>query len=663
MKMTFYPKLAASNIKKNRKTYVPYILTCIITIAMFYIFKSLSMNPGIGKMMGGDSIAYILWLGSWVVALFAFIFLFYTNSFLIKRRKKEFGIFNILGMEKRHLTLVIGWETIYVMLFSLAAGLGLGMALDKMMFLLIGKIIGAQVLFGFFISAKVIAMTIALTAAIFMLIFLNAIRQIHISNPVALLQDGRAGEKEPKTKWLMSLFGMICVGSGYYIAITTEDPIASIFAFFIAVILVITGTYLLFTAASIAFLKLMRKNKKYYYKTRHFISVSGMIYRMKQNAVGLANICILSTMVLVMVSSTSCLVIGIEDVLKTRYASEFIILSNETERERNEEVFDTVYALQKEHNFPVKNEIRYRYLDFSAFRDGDTFIVERKASVTAVDSSWVLFFMLLEDYNQVEGQQKTLADDEVLIFSNRVKYEEPVIKLFSKEYQVAEKLDYFMGNGILSANISSSLFIIVPDEQELNEICANQLEAYEDRGTEIQEFYGFDSDAGEEEQKSFYNIITKTLKERELKSWTESRAEARMSFATLYGGFFFIGIFLATLFVMATVLIIYYKQISEGYDDKERFAIMQKVGMERREVKAAIRSQVLMVFFLPLIVAFIHVTAAFPLISKLLALLNFVNTKLYIICTGVSFCIFACMYVVIYILTARVYYRIVSRQN
>ena len=661
MRTTFYPKLAANNIKKNRKTYFPFILTCIVTIAMFYIFKSLSMNPGIEQMLGGDTIIYILGLGSVVVAIFAFIFLFYINSFLVKRRKKEFGVFNILGMEKRHLALVLGWETLYVMAVSLAAGIGLGIALDKLMFLLIGKIAGAQTVLGFFVSSKVVAYTVKLAAAIFVLIFLNAVCQIQISNPMELLQDSRAGEKEPKTKRLMTVLGIVCIGSGYYIAAATKNPITSIPAFFVAVLLVIFGTYFLFTAGSIAFLKLMRKNKKYYYQSRHFISISGMIYRMKQNAVGLANICILSTMVLVMVSSTSSMIIGMDDILKTRYTSEFMVLSHEKEQARNEEVFDTVYDLQKEHHFDVKNEVRYRYLNFSALRDGDTFIVDRSAPVTAIDSSYVLFFMMLEDYNYVEGQQKTLGDKEILVYSVREEYEEPVVKLFGKEYQIREKLDHFTVSGTLMANMSNTLIMIVPDEQELHEIYEQQQEAYGDIATNISEFYGFDSAAGQEEQKQFYAAIQHEMKARDLNTWTESRAAARMDFASLYGGFFFIGTFLAALFVMATVLIIYYKQISEGYDDRERFAIMQKVGMERREVRAAIRSQVLTVFFLPLLAAFIHVAAAFPLISRLLALMNFVNTKLYIMCTGVSFLVFALMYIVIYVLTARVYYRIVSK--
>lgn len=664
MTKTFYPKLAASNIKKNRRTYIPYILTCILTVAMFYIVKSLSMNPGLEQMLGGGYVSYTMLFGSLVVGLFALIFLFYTNSFLIKRRKKEFAVFNILGMEKRHLAAVLAWETIYVMLISMAAGLGTGIVMDKVMFLLIGKLIGSEnIVLGFFISPRVIFMTLGLFVIIFGLILLNTICQIQVANPIELLRAASAGEKEPKTRWLLAVLGVLCIACGYYIAITVENPLASIFAFFIAVILVILGTYMLFTAGSIAFLKMLRRNKNYYYKARHFISISGMIYRMKQNAVGLANICILSTMVLVMLSSTGSLMIGMQNVLQTRYPSEFMVLSHETDKERNEEILQIVQELQKERNLSVKDEIQYMYLDFSAFCEGDTFTVKRGGNITMLNSSQVLFFITLEDYNIIEGENRTLEDGEILLYSNRVQYEEPVLKLFGKEYRVAEKLDRFMGNGMVAANMASAQFIVIKDREELDEIYEKQKEVFGDISSNIDFLYGFDSDAGAEEQKEFYREMVKRLKAQQFDIWTESREEARIDFASMYGGFFFIGIFLGFLFVMGTVLIIYYKQISEGHDDKECFAIMQKVGMELKEVKASIRSQVLTVFFLPLIVAGVHVVAAFPLIARILALLNFVNTRLYVICTGVTFLAFAAMYVVIYVMTAKVYYRIVSRST
>ena len=668
MTTVFFPKLAWSNIKKNKKTYIPYIFTCIITVAMFYIIKSLSVNPNMTSMFGGNMMAEILTLGCWVIALFAAIFLFYTNSFLVKRRKKEFGIFNILGMEKRHLAVVLAWETLYVLCISLTAGLIMGVALDKVMFLLISKIVGSGVALGFFISLEAIQTTILLFAVIFGLILCNSAGQVHVSEPMELLRDGKAGEKEPKTKWLMTIFGIVCIGIGYYLAITVKDPVMVIIIFFIAVILVIIGTYLLFTAGSIALLKLLRKNKGYYYKTRHFISVSGMIYRMKQNAVGLANICILSTMVLVMVSSTSSLMVGMEDIIASRYPYDISVYSHITDEtdqmddEENKKLIQVIQQMQNEYGIKVKNEVQYLYLEFSVYRENDTFVVDRNNFTSLASSIEEVLITTLSDYNAMEGENKTLRDGEILIYSNRSQYQEPVVKLLGKEYQVAERLEHFTENGLMDANISETHCIVVPDRKDLEEICKKQQEALGDRSSNISMYYGFHTDAKEEIQKNIYQSIREYINARQIDKevYTESKAAARIDFYSLYGGLFFIGIFLAVLFVMATVLIIYYKQISEGYDDKERFTIMQKVGMSRAEVKASIHSQVLTVFFLPLIVAGIHVAAAFPMISRMLELLNCTNTKLYIICMAVSFLIFSVMYAVIYLLTAKNYYHIVS---
>ncbi len=661
MSKGFFPRLAAGNIRKNSKTYIPYILTCVITIAVFYIVKSLSLNPGLEKMVGAQILMYTMSLGSWVTALFALLFLFYTNSFLIKRRKKEFGVFNILGMEKRHLAKTMAWESIYVALAGLTGGLILGIALDKVMFLVITKVIGGEISLGFFISGQAVKSTIILFIVVFFLIFLNAVRQIHLSNPIELLRDGQAGEKEPKTKWLMTGIGAICLGIGYYLALTVENPLTSLLVFFVAVVLVIIGTYLLFTAGSIALLKLLRKNKKYYYKTRHFISVSGMIYRMKQNAVGLANICILSTMVLVMISSTSSMMLGMEDIIHTRYPNDFVIYSDEGSQERSQETFEKIRSLQSHKNLKVTNEIQYTYLAFSSIQDKDTFQVTRSGSLMVMDSITNLIFVPLSDYNTVMGTQEILEEGEILLYSNRQDFEYPVLKVFDKEYRVKKKLDEFLGNGILAANAASSQFLVVRDMEEIQDLYVKQKEALTDIASEYRYFYGFDTDASKEEQSEFYAAMKQLLADVGFQGSAESRFDARTSFIGLYGGLFFIGIFLGVLFIMAAVLIIYYKQISEGYDDKERFEIMQTVGMSHQEVKASIHSQVLTVFFLPLIVAGIHVAAAFPMISRILVLLNLMNTRLYITCTCVCFLVFAVMYILIYFLTARVYYRIVKR--
>lgn len=661
MKKSFYPKLAAGNMKKNARTYVPYMLTCIITVAMYYIVKSLSQNPGVEEMIGGGYLSELMFIGSHVVALFAVIFLFYTNSFLVKRRKKEFGVFNILGMEKRHLAWVLGWETAYLALGSLVLGLLLGMVLDKAMYLLVGKIIGGGVPLGFFVSARVIWQTVQIFAVIFLLICINAIRQVHVADPIALLQAGSAGEKEPSTRWLLALAGLVSVGGGYYIAVTVSDPLASLLLFFVAVVLVIIGTYLLFTAGSIALLKILRKNRKYYYRTRHFVSVSGMIYRMKQNAVGLANICVLSTMVLVMVSTTTSLMIGMEDVVRERYPADIMVYFKEDAPQGNQAYIEAIRALQRERGLAVKNEMAYLYLGLSASHEYKYEESHEIGVTSALDSMDELFFIALEDYNAVMKERKTLEEDEVMVYSNRTSFDIPVFRLLGREYRVAEKLDSFVGNGQYSANISNTIYIVVPDREALLEIYDAQRELLGEDARSIRQVYGFDMDADEEEQNAFYNALLDCMNRNQISALTEARAEARLSFISLYGGLFFIGVFLGVLFVMATVLIIYYKQISEGYDDRERFSIMQKVGMSRDEVKSAIHSQVVTVFFLPLIVAGIHVTAAFPLISKLLVLMQLTNTKLFIACTGACFLVFAVMYVFVYNLTARTYYRIVSR--
>ena len=661
MNNRFFSKLAASNIKKNGKAYIPYILSCVMTVALFYIVKSLSYNPGLKNMVGSSTMMTMMSMCSVIIALLAIVFLFYTNSFLMKRRKKEFGIFNILGMEKSHIAKTMAWENFYVTLISIVGGLVIGIALDKAMFLLIAQVLNEEITLGFFISDKAIISTVVMFCVIFLLILLNSIRQIQTANPIELLTAGNAGEREPKTKWVLTVLGLLSLGAGYYIALTIENPLTALVYFFFAVILVIIGTYMLFTAGSIALLKILRKNKKYYYKTKHFTSISGMIYRMKQNAVGLANICILSTAVLVMVSSTSSLMLGMQDVIATRYPDDFIVYSNEASEERAYESFDTIRKLQEEQNLNVTSEREYRYLVFPAFISGDTFEVTRDANFSSLGNLNNLIFVSLSDYNRVMGTDKTLAENEILIYSDRLQFDSPTLKIFDREYSVKEKIDEFIGNGLIVAVAANTQFIVLPDGTDIEELYALQKETLSDGASEIQYYYGFNSDADEETQRTFYRTLLEDYVEHGYKGTIESKADSRSEFVGLYGGFFFIGIFLGVLFIMATVLIIYYKQISEGYDDKQRYEIMQKVGMTHQEIKSSIHSQVLTVFFLPLIVAGIHIAVAFPIITKLLALLNLLNVQLFLTCTVVCYAVFAVMYLLIYLLTARTYYKIVSK--
>ncbi len=661
MRNSLFRKLAADNIIRNEKSYVPYIVTCIVTVAIFYIVKSLSLNPSLEKMVGADTINYIMQLGSIITAFFALAFLLYANSFLVKRRKKEFAIFNILGMGKQHIAKTLAWELLYIFLMSVAVGLVLGIALDKVMFLLILKTIGGTITLGFFISLQAIVMTIILFVFVFLVVYMYSVRQIHNSNPIELMRDGSAGEKEPKTNWLFAILGVVSIGSGYWISISMDKPISKAVPYlFVAVLFVIIGTYMFFTASSIALLKTLRKWKNYYYNTKHFISVSNLIYRMRQNAIGLANICILSTMVLVMVSSTSSLIFGMDDIIQKQYPNDFDIYSDEADWRRSEESFDYIHQLQKEQNLSVTSETYYTYLIISAVNEKDCFDPIPFDTISGESNEVNFIFVSLDDYNASMGTNRVLKENEIMIYSNCKDFDNTVIRIFDKEYSVTEKLEQPLGNRIVSESEAYSCMVIVPDTEEINSLYMLQKKELGDLASNICYFYGFNSDANEVEQSHFYNSLMDGFTEKEYQGVVESKADAKSEQIGTYGGFFFIGIFLGTLFLMATVLIIYYKQISEGYDDKERFSVMQKIGMSKQEVKISIRSQVQTVFFLPLLSAGIHVAAAFPMISRILLRLNLDNTGLYLICTIVSFLIFSVIYIFVYYLTAKTYYKIMK---
>lgn len=659
MNISFYPKLAAGNIKKNAKTYLPYTISCVFTVAVYYIMGSLASNEDMEKMVGGDIVNYCMELGSNIVAIFSLIFLFYANSFLMKRREKEFGIFNILGMEKKHLAKVVALETLYIGIASLSVGLIFGMALDKLMYLLILKVMNLSITYGFYVSTQSIINSLILFGVIFFLIFLNSVRRVYSAKPIDLLKSSNVGEREPKAKWLIAIIGAVCLGVGYWMALEVRDPTEALVFFFVAVILVIVGTYLLFTAGSIVLLKLLRKNKNYYYKPKHFISVSGMIYRMKQNAVGLANICILSTMVLVMISSTSSMMIGMQDMIDARYPYDLTLYSRELEETRNDQVIDIMRDEIKNHSLEIRQEFKYHYLQFAGARKGNTFIFN--TSTMDYDRLVELCFVTLDEYNEATHQNKTLNDNEILAFSNRDVIDFDTLQIFDKNYQIKEYLDEFIGNGVMASNIVAGQYIVVKDIDEINYLYEQQTAAYGDNASEIKCSYNVDVSGTKDEKTQLYYDIIDRLAIEEYNFYIENKSEAEGSFFTLYGGIFFLGVFLGFLFIMAMILIIYYKQISEGYDDRERFVIMQKVGMSHSEVKKSIHSQIITVFFLPLITAGIHVCFAFPMIEKILGLMNMVNTNLYIFCTVGCFVGFALLYGIIYSMTAKTYYRIVKK--
>lgn len=652
MNKFLYMKLAKNNIKKNLSGYIPYTLTCIGMIIMFYNMCYLQIAKNIGYE--DESLRAILLYGAIVTGIFAFIFLSYTNRFLIKQRKKEFGLFNILGMEKRHISKVMSLETLLISVISLVIGILGGIAFSKLLALLLLKIINFEVSFGFEIPVPALLITIGVFSFTFIINLIYNILQVYLSKPIELLKGGNVGEKEPKTKWFSALIGIISLSIGYYLSLTIESPLSALSVFFIAVLLVISGTHYLFKAGSIVLLKFLRKKKKYYYKTNHFISVSGMIYRMKQNAAGLANICILSTAVILTLSTTISLYVGMEDILRNRYPRNITLSGDDISDDNIKEIEDIINEQAAKANVTQKDSYSHRNMSFLTSQENGTFQIARGYSN---DNMALLVLLTLEDYNEIENTDLSLEEGEVYLYAANGGIPGDKIVLNDMELNIKESLESFEYEGESAAIIADSYYIVVDSLDTMEEIYRT-LEGSEDV-PERSYYYGFDIDADSETQINLTTELRNVLKDSELNLLVENVEMERAGFFSTFGGLLFLGIFIGFLFIIATVLIIYYKQIAEGFDDKARFEIMQKVGMSHREIKKAIHSQVLTVFFLPLVTAVIHTSVAFHIVTKLLLLFGLTNTTLFIICTIVTIIIFILFYSIIYALTARTYYRIV----
>lgn len=659
MNKLFYPKLALSNMKKNGKFYFPYMLTCIITVAMFYIMGSIVTDPGINKIPHAETLKTIMDLGTIVIGVFSVIFLFYTNSFLMKRRKKELGLYNILGMERKHIYIVLFFETVYLAITSVAIGLVCGLVLSKLTILLLCKAITFSVPLGFHVSILSIQHTCLLFTGIFFAILLFNLIQIRCTKPIDLLHGGNIGEKEPKAKWLLALIGVILLGIGYYISITTESPLEVINLFLVAVLLVIIGTYLLFTAGSIALLKLLKKNKNYYYQIGHFTTVSGMMYRMKQNAIGLANICVLSTMVLVMISTSVCLYVGTEDSIENNYPFDLNVTVYDDpkiiEQDKVENVIDTTL---EDYNLDTDYLSCSNTFTFVAENHAGKFTKGEGANYGSDLASYVIL-MTAEDYAHDMGiELGDMKKDEVRVFTEAKTYD--TYSLYGQEFTCIDKLKDIPEYNKTMIQMVDTYFFVVSDKDVLTSFAEKHKSEKTTFTIDITLDY---KDSGKE-----HTDFEKALKKKLTKMFSPdtridliAKQEVRDTFYQLYGGLLFLGMFLGILFLMATTLIIYYKQISEGYDDRDKFIIMEKVGMTKQEVKKSIHSQILTIFFLPLIVAGCHVAGAFPLIRRILALLGLTNITLFVICILVTILIFGIIYALVYSLTAKIYYKIVSR--
>ena len=661
----FYSRMARQSICKNARYYIPYFLSCIGCVAMFYIMLYLNGNQAMRKMRGGSYVEVIMFLGAIIIAIFSMLVLSYTNSFLMKRRERELGLYNILGMEKRHIARVLLWESVYAAVIGIAGGLLVGILLSKLLLLILCSLLHFEVPFGFEVSAPSLWYTAVVFCVIFFLNLLTNLRRVGFSKPIELLHSANVGEREPKTKWPLTVLGLLSLGGGYAIAIIVESPLDALALFFVAVLLVIIGTYCLFISGSIAVLKILRANKNYYYKTAHFTAVSGLLYRMKRNAAGLASICVLSTMVLVTVSSTLCLYLGSEDALRERWPSD-ISLSFRKPGEGNIDC-----ALEDIHRAAASEGLAAT--NIAVTESMDVYLSVENGGLTWHDSSKydtqrvICDFLSEESYEQKTGVQLNLSRGQALVQSRDLGFElGNTLNVLGMDLElIPSDGDILTGDAALVSYAGPSIGFVVCQE-DLYALRDSYAALDSDNGSfALRLQVGFDVDASNQKELELAEKLYDTVAANEGYRYEyglfniETRAENAEEFYAMYGGFFFLGIFLGLLFLMATALIIYYKQMSEGFEDAGRFRIMQQVGMSRREVKSSIHSQVITVFFLPLAMAGVHILFAFRMITRLLTLFGLYNTQLFAICCLGAFLVFALVYVLIYSLTARAYYKIV----
>lgn len=677
---TLYARLAWTGMRKNRRLYLPYLLSCAGMVLMFYILTGLSGSPVLEHMSGGGSSAIILRLGTVVIAVFALIFLFYTHSFLIRRREREFGLYNVLGMGKGNIARILLWETVITYGLTTGTGLLLGVVLYKLAELGMVRLLQVPVTYTLTVSVSSLLAAAALFAVIHTLILLNSLRQLHGVSAVALLRSESVGEKPPKAQWVLTAAGAVLLAGAYWLAVSIREPLAALTWFFAAVIMVIIATYLLFISGSVTLCRGLQRNKKYYYRPQHFVSVSSMAYRMKRNGAGLASVCILATMVLVMISSTTCLYVGQEDAVNARYPRDMDVAVygrsdhplDEAEAEQlRQGVESTVFNFGGQ----TSNVATYREISVSGLPDGGDLRLGN-AGASAADSTHVIhiYFVPLEEYNAVTGQSLTLEDGQVYVATLRTEFHSDTLSIDGGMTRHVMKREIPALVGAAVADITPSLTVVVPDfEQFVPALQDYFMEKYHSYPTVVWH-YAFDTDLPENQQGNI-DGTTPNLEDAlngylagVSSDWgvgvsVESKAANRADFYGMYGGLFFLGIMLSIVFIFAAVAILYYKQLSEGYEDQSRFDIMQKVGMTKGDIRRSINSQLLTVFSLPLLMAGVHLCFAFPFIHKLLILFNLDNRGLLIGTTAVSFAVFAVLYAIVYKLTGNTYYRIVAEDT
>ena len=675
MKRSFYPRLAIDGMRKNRRMYGPYLAMGALMAAICYILSALSRSDALRTLPGGDNLCMIMALGNVVLLIFSIIFLFYTNSFLIRRRRREFGLYNVLGMSKRNLARILTWETLLTAAIAIAGGLFFGVLLSKLIELAIVKMMDGTATLAFPFDLSALLGTAGGFAVIYALLWLVSVVRVGRSTAVALLRSEAAGEKPPRANWFLGLLGLILLGAAYYLAVSIKNPLDAITWFFVAVVLVIFATYLLMITTSVLLCRVLQKDKRYYYRANHFVSVSSMAYRMKRNGAGLASICILATMVLVMISSTASLYFGKEDSLRTQYPREVNVqlrLSSLSQMEdHNLDLFRTAAQQAVEDcGGEMQDVMDYRYINTTGYpmEDGVEMDWREYDHDSLIYSKLRDYFFVTEaDYEAQTGEQLDIPEGAVALRTYDC-YDAPLELRIRRggTLRVAESRKGSDQLGLAQNSNIARVVVIVPDMQAILDVFPASIQDIKDSNS-FRWVYGFDTGLDADGQRAVREAVSERINALDLGEGQgydgyslALREENRADFYGNYAGMFALGILLSIVFILAAVLIIYYKQLTEGYEDQARFAIMQNVGMTRREIRRSINSQLLTVFYLPLLFAGLHLAFAFPMIRRLLMLFSLYNIGLFAAVTAISFAVFAALYAVVYRQTAGAYYAIVS---
>ena len=652
-------KLAVSNLIKNRSLYYPFALATIVATAILYSFVSLAYSPNLEASYGGSAARMTLQFGIWVVQIAVLILITYANSFVMKNRSRELGLYSILGMEKRHMLLMTFFEMLYFFLVTVGLGIGLGLLLDKLLFAVLLKFMGMKVVIAStFQWSNIFTVLASLGVAFALILFLNSTRLLRYSS-LHLMREKKAGEKKGRFLGLQTLVGLGLLAAAYYIALTVDKPVSAIATFFIAVLMVIFATYLLFNAGTITLLQFLKRRKKYYYKTQNFISVSNLIFRMRKNAAGLATISILSTMLLVTLVGSINIYVGGKDYLTTLYPKDYNIMVTSAKTDKNAALLQTVKEVAREKGLTDAKyeDYSYQFSMISKINGNQLTIAETTEGLSVEETQKMIAPFLVisrQEYEKMTGKKVDLADNEALLYAKNLRInQKQALTINGKSWNIKEHLttDFAHGKIVNPSGMVSqkNMYMVVNNPSQVG----------------LKSFYTYyigiqSSNKQVDLQESIFNALQQQGQESGNISLSE-RYRIEKDYQGVIGTLLFIGIFLSTIFLLGTVLVIYYKQISEGYEDREGFIVLQKVGLDEKQTKATIRKQIITVFFLPLIFAFLHIAVAFHMLQLIVALLGATNILLLIQTTITTCGVFLLVYILVFVMTSRSYQKIVAQ--